>query len=529
MKKNPYEILGLNSDATEEEVKNARNELLKKYHPDHNPGYVEEANEKCKEINEAYEAILNGWKPSADDQVEVDNEEDDAKAEGKEEAVAVSPEVEVSEEAPKAKSRKTALCVTAIVVILALMIALIAGAMNGKGADSAEDTQPTGETELSTTVEYTTPADTLADDVTHLGTYTVSDEEMEAAADTVVASLGDAQLTLAQLQVYYWTEVFNFLNSYGSYASYLGLDYTVDLDKQLCGMAETDMTWQQYFLGAALDTWCCYQALSLEADANGYEMDQETEDFLAAIPEDMLTLATSYGFTSVEELMLSNFGPGVTVDTYADHMRTYYNGYGYFEKLYDAVQYTDAEIEAYFEENAETYAEQEITKESGNYVDIRHVLLQPEDPDATTGEDGYPVYSDEAWEACREKAEALYESWQAGDKSEESFAQLAMDNSEDGNAAEGGIYEGVTEGQMVPAFNDWCFDASRKTGDHGLVKTPYGYHIMFFVDSAEIWYATAKGDMINAAMENVVPDAVAKYALDVDFGSIKLGYLDLAS
>ena len=526
MNSNPYEVLGLNIDATEEEVKNARNELVKKYHPDRNPGYVEEANEKLKEINAAYEQIMNGWRPTERDQSEEATETvNEESCDSTEVANQVAAE---AEEAPKAKSNKVALCITAIVVILALIVALVVTAAKDKQVEATEPSVTT-DAVLDQTAEYTVPADTLADDVTHLGTYTVSDEDLLAAADTVVATLGDAKLTLAELQVYYWSEVFNFLNSYGSYASYLGLDTTVDLDKQACGMSETEMTWQQYFLGAALDSWCAYQALSLEADAAGHEMDQETKDFLAAIPEDMATLAASYGFTSTEELLLANFGPGVTVDTYAKHMYTYYNGYSYFSDLYEEVQYTDAEVEAYFEENADSYAEQEITKESGNYVNIRHVLLMPEDPNATTGEDGYPVYSEESWEECRVKVEAIYEEWKTGDMSEESFAHLAMDNSQDGNAEDGGLYENVYEGQMVPAFNDWCFDESRKTGDHGLVKTEYGYHIIFFVDSAEIWFTTAKSDMMNAALENIVPDAVAKYEMDVDFASIKLGYLNMAS
>ena len=34
---------------------------------------------------------------------------------------------------------------------------------------------------------------------------------------------------------------------------------------------------------------------------------------------------------------------------------------------------------------------------------------------------------------------------------------------------------------MVAAFNDWCFDSSRKPGDTGIVETTYGYHVMYFV------------------------------------------------
>ena len=119
------------------------------------------------------------------------------------------------EEAPKANSSKVAICITAIVVILALIIALVVSAMSGKEAEATEPTAATDVT-LEQTVEYTTPADTLADDVTYLGSYTVSDEDVKVAADTVVATMGGAELTLADLQIYYWTEVFNFLNSYGS-------------------------------------------------------------------------------------------------------------------------------------------------------------------------------------------------------------------------------------------------------------------------------------------------------------------------
>ena len=34
---------------------------------------------------------------------------------------------------------------------------------------------------------------------------------------------------------------------------------------------------------------------------------------------------------------------------------------------------------------------------------------------------------------------------------------------------------------MVTEFNDWCFDANRKAGDVEMVKTDYGYHIIYFV------------------------------------------------
>ncbi|MEE0946006.1 MAG: DnaJ domain-containing protein [Acutalibacteraceae bacterium] len=57
----PYVILGVNRNASDDDIKKAYRELARKYHPDHyadNP-LSELAAEKMKEINEAYDAIMN--------------------------------------------------------------------------------------------------------------------------------------------------------------------------------------------------------------------------------------------------------------------------------------------------------------------------------------------------------------------------------------------------------------------------------------------------------------------------------------
>lgn len=61
---NPYEILGIKENASDEEVKRAYRELVKKYHPDQyrdNP-LAELAQSKLAEINEAYDAIMKARK-----------------------------------------------------------------------------------------------------------------------------------------------------------------------------------------------------------------------------------------------------------------------------------------------------------------------------------------------------------------------------------------------------------------------------------------------------------------------------------
>jgi len=55
--KDYYCILGVSRDMSAEDIKKAFRQLALRYHPDRNPGNVKEAEEKFKEINEAYEVL----------------------------------------------------------------------------------------------------------------------------------------------------------------------------------------------------------------------------------------------------------------------------------------------------------------------------------------------------------------------------------------------------------------------------------------------------------------------------------------
>ena len=106
-------------------------------------------------------------------------------------------------------------------------------------------------------------------------------------------------------------------------------------------------------------------------------------------------------------------------------------------------------------------------------VSVRHILIQPE---AAEGEEA----SEEDWKTAEEKANEIYEQYLSGELTEEAFSELAKEYSADGSAASGGMIANITKGQTVVPFNDWCFDESRKPGDTGIVKSVYGYHIMYF-------------------------------------------------
>ena len=114
-------------------------------------------------------------------------------------------------------------------------------------------------------------------------------------------------------------------------------------------------------------------------------------------------------------------------------------------------------------------------------VDVRHILITPEETTLSSDDEGYDEDVAAKAAEAKEKADALLEEWKAGEATEDSFSQLAMDNSADSSASVGGLYTEVYKGQMVTEFNDWCFDPSRQTGDTGVIETDYGAHVMYFV------------------------------------------------
>jgi hypothetical protein len=319
------------------------------------------------------------------------------------------------------------------------------------------------------------------------------------------------------------------VNQYGEWCSMLGLDVNQSLDTQINPQTENGMTWQQYFLGAALSNWHAYQSLTLESKNSDFQPEEDYLEYLAQLPETLENSAVENGYANSDELVADMAGPGVSVADYLEYITLYNEGYMFFEYAYDQIQPTAEEIGDYFTAHEAEYAEGGVTRDGGKYVDVRHILLQPNDPNMTLGEDGYPVYSEESWDACLTEAEKIYDEWKAGDLSEESFAEFAKQYSSDGSSVDGGLYTSVTKGQMVKNFEDWCFDETRQVGDHGLVKTQYGYHIMFFSGSRDIWYGQAEYDYISEKAAELLPAVTAKYPMTVDYSAIVLGHRDLGA
>lgn len=379
--------------------------------------------------------------------------------------------------------------------------------------------------------------------------YTVGDERALANRETVVATMGEHKLTSGVLQVFYGNQIIEYLNTYNA-----AFDYTRSLHDQIFDKS-TGLTWQQFFIESALNSWRQYTVLCDMAKEAGFELPEEYRKAIDSSPETIAAQAKQLGMASGDELVQADMGAGCTVADYVVYLELHYLGELYQQHLMDSMEFPLEQLEDYYKENEQAFADGGVTKDFGKLVDARQILIKPtgdkvdgaytpeqwtvakdqaegilekffegemkdEDfaelakkysQDTKTasnggllygmprhylstvnvrhilimpGEQTNATYTEAEWKAAEDKAKEIYDGYLAGDKTEEAFAELAKKHSQDGNASKGGIYENVTKGQMVDTFDAWCFDLQRQVGDTGIVKTQFGYHIMYYVSDA---------------------------------------------
>lgn len=375
--------------------------------------------------------------------------------------------------------------------------------------------------------------------------YTVSDKQAKKKADVVVATLGDAKLTNAELQIYYQLQIVEFFNDYYYYIYYmsdqLGLDYTKPLDEQDCTFRE-GYTWQQYFLEKALTTWRQNTILTMEAEQNDFALSEDMQEYLDKLEQSTAEIAVENGFTTADELLHAECGPNTGMSQYQNYMHAYYTGYMYFSHLYENIErLSDAELESYFTEHKDELKEEGIEQDGETSASVRHILIQVKTTDdkgdsstlkGTENDDGSITFSDtDAAAAALAEAERILALWREN-PTESYFGELANTYSEDqdGEVTDGGIYTGITSStSFVTQFKNWCLDEKRAVGDCEIVETIYGYHIMYFSGTADVWRTETQDYYVGEEATRLLSEALEKYPYKVNYGKIALAYIPMGT
>lgn len=342
--------------------------------------------------------------------------------------------------------------------------------------------------------------------------YTMTAEQAtDRVLDRAVAVCGEDELTNRQLALYFWQEYYSFLNNYGQYAYYM-IDTTMGLDEQVY---DGDTTWQKQFLDVAVEMFNSVSSLRQEADANGFVLGESEQTYLDTLAENLDAAAVYYGFADGEAYLKQAFGSTVSVADYYRYVEDNMTASLYLEQLVSEAEVTDADIENYYDENAEDFEASRVLKDDHPMVTVRHILIQPTETD----EEG--AYTDDAWSEAEAQINDIFAEWEDGEQTEDAFSALATQYSVDGSASYGGLIENIYPGATVENFNDWCFDDARKVGDVAIVQTEYGYHIIYFssVSDTVYWRETAKTQYLNVLSQRLADEIAAKYETSVDLES----------
>ena len=444
----------------------------------------------------------------------------------------------------------------ALLLLAALMTVLLWGCEKTPETETyQEDTAAEETVQTEQTVPSTVPADGNPDDVTCKGSYTG-----EGAPDAVAAVVDGSLLSNELLQAYYWAEAAQYRQE-GHEAM---PDFDRPLDTQPCEIDDSVNSWQQYFLKRALNTWHTAQALTLQGYAQGVEPEEAYQPnlsnhakymtdmpamayhysrnlesyqpntlhqaYLDQLPQLLEQLAQEKGYADGAELAQKAFGTSAEALRSAAEM--YNRGYMYFTELsYGAA-------DALKEEETASGTSGEVL------VDIRHILMVPDDlvqEDTTpswqktdtepvileqvqVARDGTVSCSEEAWEAGLVKAEALLKKWRnEWNHNEGTFAQLARYHSDDpGTVTTGGAYRNIRKGQLTEVLDQWCFDPVRQPGDTAIVRSTYGYHILYFSASRTLDQVQTAEARMNETLEAIGTAAREAYPMTVNYGSIFL-------
>lgn len=279
-----------------------------------------------------------------------------------------------------------------------------------------------------------------------------------------------------------------------------------NVDSYLAVIYCKGMTMERY---RELHTYYTYAVMYEESIFNGFEYsDDEVEKYYAENADefDRITYRSFY-FDGAEVLPDEEAGiEGVSAD--AAMSNAYAKAEAFAEGVSDEKSFAKMAREYADESEAEQYAEDDATLMTGTKLDINYYceewLLNSEREEGDIGivesSNGYYVLyfinrddNNVALPTVRhilvadeQTANDVYEQWKNGDATEDSFAALAGEYSTD-PGSEGGLYEDVLPGKMVPEFEQWCYDSVRKEGDTGIIQSDYGYHIMYYCGAGETY------------------------------------------
>lgn len=274
-----------------------------------------------------------------------------------------------------------------------------------------------------------------------------------AAINSTYITIGDHDITKVEFDYYYNLASKNYITSYGTYLSFMGLDVNSDFSKQAYS---EDMTWKDYFDQLAVDSIRQNKALYDAAMAAGFTYDTTAE--FEAFKETAKTAAAQEGETLGKYYKLT-FGKYATESRIKPFAEESYIASAYYEAVADTKAATDEEIQNYYNENTANY----------DSVDYMFTEVVADIPKAQTVTDGDGNAS--TVEPTEEEIQAAMDA-----------AKLEADKALEVIATEGTEKSNQLKESISTKYSEWLFDDARKAGDTTIIEDTdnHKYYVLQF-------------------------------------------------
>lgn len=284
------------------------------------------------------------------------------------------------------------------------------------------------------------------------------------ASEELGIKAGSRSFSVAECNYVYNMQYMNILNSYGDYASLIGLDKSKPLDEQKCTISsdtDKDYTWDDYFMDSTKSFLQQLAALEAYAKANDITLDKDDN---AAIDEQMATFddAQKYGYASADKFIAANYGRGCNTSVVREVMELQQLATKAQQSISNSYSFTASEL-------SKKYAS---VKDDYDKFTYDFYLVKAETKTSENGTAAAPT--DAALSKAMETANTIKGSMDKDKLSLEKAVQNAVKDAK------------LTKQEAIPGsdteadLKKWLVSSERKKGDVTVIKGSTGAYIVQF-------------------------------------------------
>lgn len=283
------------------------------------------------------------------------------------------------------------------------------------------------------------------------------------------ATVNGEKISRVEFDYNYYVARSTYLNQYGAYLSYFGVDTSKEVDTQ---MYSDKLTWGDYFKQLAVENIARNRGLRKAAAEEGFTYDT-TEDY-KLFQEDLKKAASGAGKTA-KEYLKDVYGPYATLARVKPCLESSFFASAYSEAVAEKLTPSQEEIQAYYEKNQASYDsvdyyKQEVDAELPTEpTELADPVEPAEGEEASSAEDGSG--EEEAYQPSEAEIEAAMKEAKAeADKLEKTL----LKDSE--------VIQNTKKSAITSLISDWLFDEGRKQGDTTVIEdaTNHRYYVVGF-------------------------------------------------